>query len=391
MKGIYCTAAVLLSLSLSGQNTPFAIWEDQANSVYRFVKMDATTGTRTNIAILPNMTGFMAGDISALNTDSNYYHYGVLWNSNYYFITIDLGTGAVVYSAQLNAQIAGIEYNCADSALYGIRFAGTTHYFMKIDPASGAITVISQIPGATATFIGNVSLDVARQRYIFKAQTPTGPRLKALDIASGNVVYDNPFPDNVSAHKYSLTDSAVYGLWEDNNLFKLEKIDYTNGTHSTVAVLNGISPGLYLDCYSINPNGEYTFRGFSGSTPTIFTLDAGTGLIINSSPCPDNAFGYEEPLCAGAPSSVNGSGPVLSFSVWPNPAKDRVQICLPDDVALDLAISLYTGTGQLLSTLHVQSTDGKAGIDLFPYPAGLYFLVIRSANTLYTSKLVIDL
>src|SRR5687767_15282723 len=117
MKPFICVLLFLSGFKVFSQNTPFAVWEDQANSVYRFVTIDAATGIRSNISILPNMTGFVAGDISALNPDSNYYHYVALYNSNYFLITIDLATGNTVYNVQLSSQLAGVEYNCGDSTL----------------------------------------------------------------------------------------------------------------------------------------------------------------------------------------------------------------------------------------------------------------------------------
>src|SRR5687767_14421857 len=70
-------ACLLLTAScqLAVAQAPNAIWEDQINGGYEYVRINAITGVKTTVANLPPMVGFVAADASATNYDLNYYHF----------------------------------------------------------------------------------------------------------------------------------------------------------------------------------------------------------------------------------------------------------------------------------------------------------------------------
>ena len=393
MKPVLLFLLQLIFCCSFAQNIPSAIWEDQVNGGYYYVKLDASTGIKTNVSLLPTINGFVAGDVSAINTDSNYYHFAALSSSNYVFFTLDLTTGAIIYNPIYTTILVGVEYSCADHNLYAIRVTGNTYDFVIINPANAQITFIANIPNITGYVGGSFSLDFVQRVYTFKALTPTGYRLKSINIQTGAVIYDNPFPDNVAGHKYSPADSAVYGLWDDNNQYKLEKINYVNGTHSTVSVLAGVTPGFVTESQSMNVNGEYTFRGFSGSNFAVFSVDVTTGAILNNNLTADNAVGFEEPACTPGPSSVNEVEENFYFSVYPNPANTTLTVIasLADGGVNSVKqshLTIFNTLGEEVGNW--QLTIGKNEINVCDCPKGIYFLQLTSGDKVFSQKIIIE-
>jgi hypothetical protein len=394
----YLTIFLLLSIKAATQNIPSAIWQDPNTNVYYYVKIDASTGIKTNINPLPNITGFIAGDVSAINSDSNYYHFGATVNATYRFYTLDLATGNIIYNPSYTGIYVGVEYNCADSTLYGIEVVNNFYNFVRINPVTGQSTTILPVTGITGYVGGTFSLDLISQRYSFRASSSVGFRLLSIDVATGVVVNDNPFPDNVVGHKFSPADSAVYGLWEDNNQYKLEKINYVNGTHSTVSVLAGVSPSFFFSSQSMNQNGEYTFRGYDLSNNVkLFSVDVTTGNVFNNSVSSDNAVGFEEPVCVLPPpvtSSLDEFEEEGLFTVFPNPT-DGVVSCRLLVIGSDVVtIEVYDVFGERIFSSGIKyqilSGDEVASIDLSTLPRGLYFISVHAGGRMMTRKILIQ-
>src|SRR5690606_13055236 len=68
-----------------------------------------------------------------------------------------------------------------------------------------------------------------------------------------------------------------------------------------------------------------------------------------------------------------------SFSIYPNPAKDRIHIQLDKPAA----VSIYTATGQLVETRTAQSVYR---IDISEYPAGLYLVASEGVHKRFVKE-----
>lgn len=367
---------ILLVLFLAGRfvfsQTPYAIWEDQQNNNYKYVRLNPATGVKTNIATLPPMIGFVATDASAYNYNLNYYHFVAQTNTNKILYTLNGMNGSVVYSPVMTNTVVGIEYNCADSTLYGIEVNGNTYNYVKIDPLTAAVTLIAPMNGMQGYVGGAFSIDLQQQAYIFKALTSTTFRLRAINVKTGAVLYDNPFTDNVVGHRYSPTDNAVYGMWDNGGVYQLEKIDYTTGSHSTVASYTAMSTGFLGQMFSMSQNGDYTLRAFdSGNAMSLFTLDCTTGSVINFSNTSDNAVGFEEPTCATASTSVS-SNETWQLTLFPNPASDKLNIVTGSNAVFSL--DLFNTLGMRL--LHLDELKSGATVTLPGNASGTYFVAI---------------
>jgi hypothetical protein len=75
------------------QGNPFAIWENQATSIYWFVTLDAATGIKTNISPVAGVTAFVAAHTTAFNTDKMHYHFTGQSGATKRFYTIDAVSG----------------------------------------------------------------------------------------------------------------------------------------------------------------------------------------------------------------------------------------------------------------------------------------------------------
>ena len=80
------------------------------------------------------------------------------------------------------------------------------------------------------------------------------------------------------------------------------------------------------------------------------------------------------------------------FKLYPNPARDIVNVTLNDQIALDVSITIINGLGQTIKTISNQELGGNtnATIDIAGYSKGLYFVTITSNGASQTKKLIIE-
>lgn len=375
----------LLSFSQIGR--PYAIWEDQVAGVYRYVQLDANTGTKTNIAPIPGILGFVAGNISCFNTANNYYHFAALSGSGLILLyTLDAFSGAVIYNPIMTDNIIGIEYNCSNSTLYALRENSNIYDIVSIDPVTGTATAVAPIGFLNGHVGGSFSLNTQLGHYSFIALTGSGYVLKTFNIATGLSVSSVAFPDNVLGHKYSCFDNALYGLWEDAGVYKVERIDPIMGTHTTVGTLTGVTPGFVLESQSVDENGYYTFRGFDSlNNFALFTVDLSTAVITATAPTSENAVGFEEFNCCSMPTTINDLGKKRLFSVFPVPANDEITI-QPEDSIDWIEINATDGKQMLIFKNISQNTH----ISTSGWISGFYIIRAGNRNSVFVQKISIQ-
>jgi hypothetical protein len=376
--------ALLLVSRLVFAQTPYAIWEDQQNNNYRYVRLNPATGVKTNVATLPPLVGFVGTDASAYNFNLNRYHFVAQTSTSKILYTLNGLNGSVIFSPVMTNTVVGIEYNCADSTLYGIEVSGNTYNFVKVDPVTAAITVVAPVSNMQGYVGGSFSLDLQAQVYTFKALTSTVFKLRSLAVATGAVLYDNTFPDNVVGHKYSPTDNAVYGMWDNGGVYQLEKINYTAGTHSTVASYTVMSTGFLGQMFSMSQNGDYTLRAFDKNNQmSLFTLDCTSGAVINYSNTSDNAVGFEEPVCVTG-STAAGTASVPAFNLFPNPAASEIRISPAQEDCFLLEI--YDARGTCVKRMEM---TGETSLSLAQLPPGAYWLALSRGGLQHRKAFVV--
>jgi len=385
MKKHLLLAALMVFCNILSAQGPHAIWEDQINGGYKYVRFNSITGVKTTIANLPPIVGFVAADASASNYDLNYYHFIAQTNTNKVLYTLNLSNGSVVYSPVITNTVVGIEYNCVDSTLYGIQVNGNLYNLVKLDPVTAGITVIAPISNMQGYVGGTFSLDIAQQIYTVRVLTSTVFKLRSLDIKTGAVLADNTFADNVRGIKYSPTDNKTYGMWDDNGVYKLEEVNYLAGTHSTVASYTVMVPGFYGESTSMSQNGEYTFRGFDfNNNSALFTIDVTSGTVLYYNNTSDNAVGFEEPTCVAVATSANTLTNSANIFLYPNPATNDLTMEATGQVNL---MELYDILGNLL--LSKKPSAEKEKISVENLSPGSYILRVTGPQISASKKLFI--
>ena len=375
MRNIFIIFFLLLTdLFCKAQSAkPYAVWEDPITSDYYFVQLNSATGMKTNIQIIPGMTNFIAGDKTAVNTDSNYYYVAGLVGTIPTLFTLNTITGGTIYNPVFADNVVGLEYNCNDSLLYGLREFGLTYDLVTVDPVSGISTPIGN-PIAISAYVGeSFSLDLVKGLYSFIALVGGNFFLRSYDVTSGNLVYDNPFPDNLTGFHYNCSDSSLYALWEDNNQYMLRRVDLVTGMHSNAITLTGVTPGYVFESSAIDASGLYVYRGFdSNNMFSLITLDIALGIttsVINTS---DNASGFNAGNCCYYDETVSISEieKISDIKLFPIPAVEKLFITGKRPVQEG---HIYTAYGREINCA-IKLNGSSSEISLAGLSPGMYLI-----------------
>ncbi len=354
-----------------GQGMPFAVWENQQTSTYWFVRMDAATGVKTNVAAIPGMSAFVAGGSTAYDNDLNRYHVAGLSGGQQFYYTIDAASGNLLYSPPLAATLVGVDYNCKDSVLYGMRVAGNSYDLVTVDPATGSVASIAPMSGFSAYLAESFAIDRMLQVYALIVQVGNVRYLRGYDLDTGALLYDNLFPDNLTGIRYSCSDSSLYGLWENAGVYKLERVDVAAGNHATAGILTGVTPGFVGESASVSDAGYYTYRGFDqGNGIALISIDLSSASVASVSPTTDNAAGFEEAVCCfDASTSAAGGVHVAGEGtrIYPVPVTGRLTV----DAGMDPErVDVVGPDGRTVVSLPKPGRQFGIGTD--GWPAGPY-------------------
>ncbi len=378
MKNFIILIFLMSPACIFSQGNPFAVWENQQTSTYWLVRLDAATGFKTDLYPLSGVTAFVAGSKTAFNTDSMHYHFAGLNGATLRYYTIDVQTGNVLYSPVLSDNIIGMHYNCNDSLLYGMRGSGNVYDLITLNPASGLMNVIGPVSGISAYVTESFSFDPVQQYFNLVVISGATKFLRTYFAKTGALVNNNAFPDQVTGHRYSCADSALYGLWEDSGVYKLEKVFPQTGTHTTVGTLAGVTPGFVLESACMNQAGIYTYRGFDTSnTFSIISIDVSSGAVLSISNTTDNAVGFEEGICCY--STLTSAEELLNSEqyellIHPIPGYGSVNIACARSIE---SIRICSPSGIIINTFSPDKPALNFELDIADLEGGIYFLNIR--------------
>jgi hypothetical protein len=79
------------------------------------------------------------------------------------------------------------------------------------------------------------------------------------------------------------------------------------------------------------------------------------------------------------------------ITIWPNPTNGIVNIDLSGGLHSEYELSVEDVLGRTLITQHL-SVDGGVHyvIDLAPYPAGCYFITLKTAGSIMQYKIILN-
>ena len=357
---------------------------------YRLSTIDPTTGVITEIAPIPGVSFYVLGNKQCINTHDSTYTFAGSDGTNVRLYTLDLATGSILSNPIFNNNVVGLQYNCNDSTIYAIEETGGNYYLVTLDKTTG-LTIQKGVVGGVTAYVGDgFALDVKRGLYHFFGLFSSNIYMYSVDINSGLVTTSAPFPDNVTGLAYNCNDSIIYGLWEDGADYKLERITPSSGAHSTIGVLNSITPGFVAESAAIDRNGMYTYRGFSNSNSiSLITVDVQTANVIDTISFTNNVSGIDYFVCCSDTITTVGIDEIgqKTITVYPNPFHEKIELDWSYEIK-NGSIELFDVNGSLV--FQEKNINGKSYLlERKGIPNGIYIAVIKGENQFsWSSKII---
>ena len=195
--------------------------------VYYLVEISKTTGGYT---IIHDITGIQGiGQFVIDEANQRLYVNAVDNNPNFALRTIDLHNGNVIYHVSTKP-ISELCFDNTTGKLYAVtnrpdpaQQGNVIISLCSVDPVTGAVTIIKDLPGITNIFSGSSTFNENDHLYLFTAMAQVQPAfLHSVDVTSGSIVTKAPIPtsgvldnDNLIFFRYDNITDALYGmLWE---------------------------------------------------------------------------------------------------------------------------------------------------------------------------------
>ena len=143
-----------------------------------------------------------------------------------------------------------------------------------------------------------------------------------------------------------------------------------------------------------NQNGEYSFTGLGLGSYTVFADVININAIPQAVTLTQNQSGVSEiNIILNVIAEINEIPDKSSqFSIYPNPAKDRIYIQSKNYISDNCNLSIYSLTGQLMyeESISTNNKSLEAEIELTNFKEGLYLLMlVDSESRKYISKISI--
>lgn len=176
-----------------------------------------------------------------------------------------------------------------------------------------------------------------------------------------------------------------------------QNLEYARAKLAQIADDNSINTnrkivdGIYLDTWAqdnfdLNDEQVSTLRSIALLTPyaggdAVYTAR----VMLNIDPDEIRGLDYVKP-----PVHFPVQAKEITASVFPNPAKDRINILFNDAITADAMIEIYGNIGNKILTEHIQQGSVTKTIDVSKMRAGLYFYNITiNGRKITSSKITI--
>ena len=170
-------------------------------------------------------------------------------------------------------------------------FAGW-YRLSTINSATGAITEIAPIPVVGFYVLGNKQcISTHDSTYTFAGHDGTNVRLYTVELATGSIVNNPIFNNNVVGLQYNCLDSRIYATEEVAGNYFLVTVDKTTGLTTQKGIIGGVT--AYVgDAFTLDvKRGLYHLFGLFNSNIHMYSVDIVTGLVTTSPIFPDNVTG----------------------------------------------------------------------------------------------------
>ncbi|MCU0434164.1 MAG: T9SS type A sorting domain-containing protein [Bacteroidia bacterium] len=386
-------------LSLSGYaQSPFTVYGLARNSTpaqLYLASMQPTNGLVSEISPASIGQFFALNVFSAIDPVSDMFYYGPGSGVLY---AVDMNTGITTDTLNLSIPAGTnfdmMQYNCADSSLYGIYRTGSPGglFLAKTDLTTGQVTVISpNSVGTQSVLNARSTIDPFNNVYYFY----DGTSLKGLDLATGLIVSQVPFSFSGPGQffdlmTYNCGDGKIYGITRVSSSPALYPawIDPATGV---VTNLSSTSLGSFivLNAMSeINPIAG-VFHFFNGSS--FISYDVNTGNVLASppltfSPSPGNIFfdmiARDNCKCFLSNPNVGMAETVTpQIKIFPSPAAagQPIHVMLPSG-GEERILRIYDVAGALVEERNLQAGENNLVINTERLAAGSYIVSVNGLN-----------
>lgn len=182
-----------------------------------------------------------------------------------------------------------------------------------------------------------------------------------------------PFTDNFTVNSYSFSGSGTSTLTADG----YGTLILPNGTTNDVIRLKIVQEqnDTLLQFGSISKTTSITYAWFDGvHTSALLKIDSS-----HSDTFTDKSVSY---LVSETTSGINDEVPI-GFSVYPNPAINKINIHLPHSGL----VKIVNEQGKTIQTFHAFTED--AGLNIEKFAQGIYFIIYEYQNQVEVRKFIV--
>ena len=189
-----------------------------------------------------------------------------------------------------------------------------------------------------------------------------------------NVPYEGGIGTGISNHYNPPVDSVLNG-WANSNGCTIANDTIVHSDEYDLIKWGACNCEVEIDCY-VTHDGGHSWPGGNHS----LTGDS-VSIFINATDLMWSFFQQYSLPCSTT--SVNETKDDNDYIIFPNPTSGIIKIALPSTIR-DYTLIVYNNFGQIIMT----STNAKT-INLSKYPAGIYYLSIRSKEHIFKNKIII--
>jgi len=262
----------------------YGFGNSQLQEVDIFSGVTTTVGTYGAIQVYP---------IGSSTFDSNNSHYiiiGVNGSGLMTLYTIDVNTGAIVFSPDLdnlgNIGVSALHFDVQNNTLYGLyrNFADAETYWVSINQETGDVTYISLIPELSTTYSGIVAgsstYSQNTRSMIFLGVTNGQKQLFTLDALSGDITHAVPFEAQVIELEVNNTSFAnnFYNKLSNTTSVNVKNISVIPNPATNLLTVD-LPRNQAIDLIDASGKLIRTFENHQGQLD-VSTLSSGAYLLI---------------------------------------------------------------------------------------------------------------
>lgn len=290
-------ADALIANNVSFDNSPPGELEYdlQYDKVYGFgnsqlEEVNIFSGERTTVGTYAAIEVYPVGSSTFDSNNSHYIIVGVNASGLMTLYTIDVNTGAIVFSPDLdnlgNIGVSSLHFDVQNNTLYGLyrNIADAETYWVSIHQETGDITYISLIPELSTTYsgivVGSSTYSQNTQSMVFIGVANGQKQLFTLDALSGDITQAVPFENQVIELEINNTSFANNFY---NKLSSIQSVDIKSISVTPNPATNLLSVDLpnsqAIDLIDASGKLIRTFENHQGQLD-ISTLSSGAYYLV---------------------------------------------------------------------------------------------------------------